>query len=76
MGYSFKTLCRTPKWRVVVLNHLYDLQRGICGYCCLNLENGTFEIHHRISRKNGGTDEFRNLVLLHDACHTMVHHLK
>lgn len=56
---------------------LAELQNNICPVCKQALFNGeTLEVHHRLSRKEGGADKLANLVLLHNLCHKQVTHSK
>ena len=36
--------------------------------------NTNVHLHHRKLRKHGGPDTYPNLIAIHDACHTWVHH--
>ena len=56
---------------------LLKLQHGKCPVCTMPLlweEN--LEVHHRLSRKSGGSDRLKNLALLHKLCHLQVTHCK
>ena len=57
------------------LRALWRLQQGLCPVCgeLINRSTG-WNIHHLHWRVYGGDDELENLVLLHPACHTQVHH--
>ena len=49
-------------------------QKGVCLVCRDSLFNGEeLHIHHRIPKAEGGTDQTRNLALLHVTCHQQVH---
>lgn len=52
-------------------------QGYICPVCedIIDSEEQT-EIHHKLSKKNGGTDNNKNLVVLHKACHYAVSYSK
>jgi len=53
---------------------LYSMQNGKCYVLGKPIET-TAEIHchHKKARKDGGTDEFRNLVLIHEDVHKLIH---
>lgn len=49
-------------------------QHGFCPNCAESLLNGEeLHIHHIVPKKNGGSDEFNNLCLLHYYCHQQQH---
>ena len=49
-------------------------QAGICPACGQSLFNGEgFQVHHRKPVKEGGTDSYDNLQLLHLYCHQQIH---
>ena len=52
---------------------LYTQQRGKDPITSNILDLDTLECHHKISRSNGGTDCFRNLILLDQLTHRVVH---
>ena len=52
-------------------------QRGVCLHCRDSLNNGEeLQIHHRVPRSEGGTNQLVNLVLLHLYCHQQRHRRK
>ena len=51
---------------------LYTSQYGKCPITELPLSEG-FEIHHKIARKDGGTDYYHNLVLINPLAHKLLH---
>lgn len=53
---------------------LYSMQNGKCYVLGKSFET-TAEIHchHKKSRMSGGTDEFNNLVLVHEDIHKLIH---
>lgn len=56
------------------LRRLWWWQEGLCPMCDQPITKDTgWNIHHRIPRSEGGSDNFTNLVLLHPNCH-MQHH--
>lgn len=52
---------------------LYVAQNGKCGITKEKLYIHDMEVHHIIPRKNGGTDEYSNLILVSKAIHKLVH---
>ena len=49
-------------------------QDGRCPVCRTDLFNGEpLDVHHHCRVVDGGTDEFHNLVLCHEACHYYAH---
>lgn len=53
---------------------IWENQSGRCPVCLqpITLDSGWHK-HHRIYRVDGGTDDTRNLVLLHQNCHAQTH---
>jgi RNA-directed DNA polymerase len=52
-------------------------QFHICPICYESLYNGEdLHLHHKLSKKAGGTDSYTNLALLHMFCHLQVHSQK
>lgn len=49
----------------------------ICNVCGLRMRPyDDTQIHHKLPKKNGGTDQLRNLILLHTECHKQVTYTK
>ncbi len=49
-------------------------QKGNCPVCRDTLFNGEeLHVHHILPKAEGGTDQYRNLALLHVTCHQQVH---
>ena len=49
-------------------------QEGLCPQCGNSLFNGEeVHTHHRVPRRDGGTDSSSNLLLLHLYCHQNIH---
>lgn len=57
--------------RVKYLHHLQDGKCRACGQALTQQEE--WHIHHIVWRVNGGTDDARNLALLHADCHRQLH---
>ena len=56
------------------VKYLWHSQNGKCAACGEKLTKQTgWDVHHVIWRVNGGTDDSRNLALLHPNCHHQVH---
>ncbi|MFY9221109.1 MAG: group II intron reverse transcriptase/maturase [Blastocatellia bacterium] len=57
-----------------VLLKLWFSQEGNCPTCCQKITKETgWNIHHIVSKVNGGKNVLTNLVLLHPTCHKQVH---
>ena len=52
---------------------LFSAQRGRCAITGLDLKIGNMHCHHKISRSNGGTDEYKNLCLVTADIHRLIH---
>ena len=53
---------------------IYRKQKGICPICGEPIEyDEDFDLHHILPVKDGGTNEIKNLVFLHSACHKAKH---
>ena len=56
------------------VKYLYHLQGGKCRICGQKLtRQEKWHVHHIVWRVNGGTDDSRNLALLHADCHMQLH---
>lgn len=58
---------------------LASKQKYKCPFCKEHLQNDTdetVEAHHKKSRSDGGTDEYKNIQLMHTSCHIQYHQLK
>lgn len=55
---------------------LYCAQNGKCGITGKPLEIDRMECHHKITIKNGGSDEYKNLILLDVDVHKLVHSVR
>lgn len=52
---------------------LYAGQYGKCAVTGINLEYNDIHCHHKIPRHKGGTDEYKNLVIIHKDIHRLIH---
>lgn len=52
---------------------LYCAQRGGCSVTKQPLEIGNIHCHHKIPRKQGGSDQYANLVLVSEEVHILIH---
>lgn len=56
---------------------LLERQAGLCPICEADLIGGDWDeplhVHHLVHRKDGGTDNISNLMLLHEECHYNSH---
>lgn len=48
-------------------------QKGQCGVTKIELKLGNMELHHKIPRSIGGTDEYKNLIWLCKSVHKLIH---
>ena len=55
---------------------LYAGQYGKCAVTGIKLEYGDIHCHHKTPRCQGGTDEYRNLVIVHEDIHRLIHATK
>lgn len=54
---------------------LAEKQGYKCPHCGESLFNGEpYDVHHRIPKKDGGSDNISNLIILHRECHKATHH--
>ena len=52
---------------------LYCGQYGRCAVTGMELQIGDIHCHHRIPVRSGGTDEYKNLVLVTETVHRLIH---
>ncbi|MEK5269276.1 HNH endonuclease [Aeribacillus sp. FSL K6-8394] len=52
---------------------LYVGQYGRCGVTNVPLEIGDMEVHHKIPKKLGGSDEYNNLIFVRKDVHKLIH---
>jgi len=52
---------------------LFCAQYGKCHISGIELEIGNIHCHHKVPRKQGGTDRYSNLVLVCERVHTLIH---
>lgn len=55
---------------------LYAGQCGKCAVTGIKLEYSDIHCHHKTPRCQGGTDEYRNLVIVHEDIHRLIHATK
>ena len=55
---------------------LYAGQYGKCAVTGIKLEYSDIHCHHKTPRCQGGTDEYRNLVIVHEDIHRLIHATK
>lgn len=71
-------LMRNPiPYRSAVYNDsrisLYCAQFGKCAVTDVKLEIGNIHCHHKVPREYGGTDEYKNLVIVSEDVHRLIH---
>jgi RNA-directed DNA polymerase len=56
-----------------LIDVLHKKQQGICPVCGINIVAADWDeplhVHHLVARKDGGSDNMYNLMLLHEECH-------
>lgn len=52
---------------------LYCAQFGRCAVTGMKLEIGDIHCHHKLPRYLGGTDEYKNLVIVSESVHRLIH---
>ena len=52
---------------------LYSAQKGKCKICGQELELEEIYCHHIIPKELGGTDEYKNLIIVHTYIHKAIH---
>ena len=52
---------------------LYSAQKGKCKICGRELELEEIYCHHIIPKELGGTDEYKNLIIVHTDIHKAIH---
>ncbi len=66
-----------PRFWKIVRTTVLERDGWTCQGCRLVSFNGkSLHVHHRIHRKNGGTEELENLITLCDSCHKAEHNKK
>ena len=52
---------------------LFSAQKGKCAILNTELEIDDIHCHHIVPRKQNGTDEYSNLIILHRDMHVLIH---
>lgn len=52
---------------------LYSAQKGKCKICGQELKLEEIYCHHIIPKEFGGTDEYKNLIIVHIDIHKLIH---
>lgn len=52
---------------------LYVAQKGKCAISKVKLEVGEIDCHHKLPIEFNGGDEYKNLVILSDKVHVLIH---
>jgi RNA-directed DNA polymerase len=72
--YWQKRQTNNPKYLFKSRQIMWRKQEGKCLVCLDAIDNGEeIHVHHKIPKKQGGTDCINNLSLLHVNCHNQVH---
>jgi len=73
-SYWQKRQTNNKKYLFKIRQIIWRKQEGKCTVCLDNIDNGeAVHLHHKLPRKNKGTDHINNLALLHMNCHMQVH---
>ena len=51
----------------------YVSQKGRCAVTGMPLEIDEIHCHHKKPKRDGGTDEYKNLVIIHKDVHRLIH---
>ncbi|KAA1803772.1 Group II intron-encoded protein LtrA [Bacillus cereus] len=51
----------------------YSMQKGKCAVTGIFLTAEDVHCHHKLPRSMGGTDEFNNLIIVHEFVHRLIH---
>lgn len=76
--YILKHLMENPNPKASIeyndnLLSLYSAQKGKCRICGEELELDEIYCHHIIPKELGGTDEYKNLIIVHIDIHKLIH---
>ena len=76
--YILKQLMENPNPKASIeyndnLLSLYSAQKGKCRICGQELELEEIYCHHIIPKELGGTDEYKNLIIVHTDIHKAIH---
>ena len=52
---------------------LYAAQYGKCAVTGIQLDFNDIHCHHKTPRKNGGKDDYKNLIIVHQDIHRLIH---
>lgn len=73
--YSKRDIREFNKNNVAYRQKLAKKQKYLCPFCKESIVDGkeSLEMHHKIPRCNGGSDDYKNLQLVHTSCHIFHH---
>ncbi len=52
---------------------LYVAQNGKCGISGIQIRPSNMEVHHKKMKQLGGDDSYKNLIIVHDKIHKLIH---
>jgi len=52
---------------------LYVAQKGLCAITKAKLEKDEIDCYHKIPIQYGGSDEYKNLIIVSDKIHILIH---
>lgn len=76
--YILKQLMENPNPKASIefndnLLSIYSAQKGKCKICGQELDLEEIYCHHIIPKEFGGTDEYKNLIIVHIDIHKLIH---
>lgn len=71
-----RMVTRNPYYWTQLRLKILDRDGWTCQKCKLVSFNGGLHVHHILHRKNGGTEDFDNLITLCNSCHKAEHRQK
>lgn len=66
---------KDPEWELLKAK-IHFLKNGKCYVCNEYLKNNKFNVHHKVPKEYGGTNDIRNLILLRSDIHRELHKVK
>jgi hypothetical protein len=67
--FTLKLVQNSNKFWITLKDYFFEKQKGICPECNKLKEFEEMDLHHIISRSNGGRETEENLILLCRICH-------
>jgi len=67
--HTFLLVQNKGRWWITLREYFYDKQKGVCPECEEEKSFEEMDLHHKISKSNGGIESEENLILLCRNCH-------